>query len=108
RDDGAGMTADRLRELQNLLEMPLEAMEQQQKHSRANMNDRSYGMLNVQARIRLSFGEEYGIVLESEEGTGTCVTIIHPLLRDMGQLRKPHEKGEEQDGKINDYRDGTT
>ncbi|WP_176718114.1 cache domain-containing sensor histidine kinase [Paenibacillus kribbensis] len=105
RDDGAGMTAARLRELQNLLEMPLEAMEQQQKQSRDNMNDRSYGMLNVQARIRLSFGEEYGIVLESEEGAGTCVTIIHPLLRDMGQLRKPHEKGEDQDDKINDYRD---
>ncbi|WP_025716244.1 histidine kinase [Paenibacillus sp. 1-18] len=108
RDDGAGMTAERLRELQNLLEMPLEAMEQQQKKSRSNVNGRSYGMLNVQARIRLSFGEEYGIVLESEVGTGTCVTIIHPLLRDMGQLRKPHEKGEDQDDKFNDYRNGTT
>lgn len=104
RDDGAGMTAERLQELQSLLEMPLEAMEEQQKQGGTSANGRSYGMLNVQARIRLSFGEEYGIVLESEEGAGTCVTIIHPLLRDMGQLRKPHDKGEDQDDKINDYR----
>ncbi|MCC3382130.1 sensor histidine kinase [Paenibacillus farraposensis] len=102
RDNGAGMTAERLRELRHLLEMPLEAMEEQQKQSRASANGRSYGMLNVQARIQLSFGQEYGIVLESVEGAGTNVTIIHPLLRDAGQLRKPQEKGEDQDGKIND------
>lgn len=61
-------------------------------------------MLNVQARIRLSFGEEYGIVLDSEEGAGTCVTIIHPLLRDMAQLKKPHEKGADQDDEITHHR----
>ncbi|WP_431090113.1 cache domain-containing sensor histidine kinase [Paenibacillus sp. 8b26] len=95
RDDGAGMTVERLRELRGLLEAPLEAMEGQQKPSVTSANGRSYGMLNVQARIRLSFGEEYGIVLDSEEGAGTCVTIVHPLLRDMAQLKKSHEKGAE-------------
>ncbi|MGQ3478032.1 cache domain-containing sensor histidine kinase [Paenibacillus sp. TY11] len=104
RDNGAGMTAERLRELRDLLEIPLEAMEGQQKQSGASTNGRSYGMLNVQARIRLSFGEEYGIVLDSKEGASTCVTIIHPLLLDMAQLKKPHEKGEGQDDEIKDHR----
>ncbi|MFK4300415.1 MULTISPECIES: sensor histidine kinase [unclassified Paenibacillus] len=106
RDNGAGMTVERLRELRHLLEAPLDSMEGQQKPNGAsvNANGRSYGMLNVQARIRLSFGEEYGIVLDSEEGAGTCVTIIHPLLRDMAQLKKPHEKGADQDDEITHHR----
>ncbi|TKH43885.1 histidine kinase [Paenibacillus terrae] len=106
RDNGAGMTVERLRELRHLLEAPLDSMEGQQKPSGAsvNANGRSYGMLNVQARIRLSFGEEYGIVLDSEEGVGTCVTIIHPLLRDIAQLKKPHDKGADQDDEITHHR----
>jgi two-component system sensor histidine kinase YesM len=98
RDDGAGMSAQRLRELKSLLEAPLEAMDSQQKQSGAG--GRSYGMLNVQARIRLSFGDDYGIVLDSEEGAGTCVTIIHPLLRDISQVKKPQGKGEDNDDDI--------
>ncbi|MGG1651992.1 cache domain-containing sensor histidine kinase [Paenibacillus sp. NRS-1780] len=106
RDNGAGMTVERLRELRHLLEAPLDSMDGQQKPSGAsvNANGRSYGMLNVQARIRLSFGEEYGIVLDSEEGAGTCVTIIHPLLRDMTQWTKPHDKGADQDDEITHHR----
>jgi two-component system sensor histidine kinase YesM len=100
RDDGAGMTAERLRELREWLEIPLEAMEGKRKQKEVRTNGRSYGMLNVQARIRLSFGEEYGITLDSKEGTGTCVTITHPLLLDMAQLKKPYDKGEGQDDEI--------
>ncbi|MCC3259514.1 cache domain-containing sensor histidine kinase [Paenibacillus polymyxa] len=100
RDDGAGMTAERLCELREWLEIPLEAMEGRRKQKEVRTNGRSYGMLNVQARIRLSFSEEYGITLDSKEGTGTCVTITHPLLLDMAQLKKPYDKGEGQDDEI--------
>ncbi|QDY85812.1 sensor histidine kinase [Paenibacillus polymyxa] len=100
RDDGAGMTPERLRELREWLEKPLEAMEGRQKQKGVRTNGRSYGMLNVQARIRLSFGEEYGIALDSKEGAGTCVTITHPLLLDMAQLKKPYDRGEGQDDEI--------
>lgn len=100
RDNGAGMTAERLCELREWLERPLEAMEGRQKQKGVRTNGRSYGMLNVQARIRLSFGEEYGITLDSKEGTGTCVTITHPLLLDMAQLKKPYDRGEGQDDEI--------
>ncbi|APO47258.1 histidine kinase [Paenibacillus xylanexedens] len=79
QDNGAGMSNERLAEMQHLLEAPLASLEA----SSPGMTGKSYGMLNVQARLRLSFGDEYGIVLESQEGEGTSVTIIHPLMREL-------------------------
>jgi two-component system sensor histidine kinase YesM len=35
----------------------------------------SYGLYNVNERIKLYFGQEYGIVLQSEKGSGTKVQI---------------------------------
>ncbi|MNW60064.1 hypothetical protein D3C74_380220 [compost metagenome] len=49
-------------------------------------------MLNVQARLRLSFGDDYGILLESEEGQGTRVTIIHPLMRELPPIPQINNK----------------
>lgn len=79
QDNGAGMSNERLAEMQQLLKAPLAGLEA----SSPGMTGKSYGMLNVQARLRLSFGDEYGIVLESQEGEGTSVTIIHPLMREL-------------------------
>ncbi|MET1173944.1 sensor histidine kinase [Paenibacillus amylolyticus] len=79
QDNGAGMSNERLAEMQQLLEAPLASLEA----SSPEITGKSYGMLNVQARLRLSFGHEYGIVLESQEGEGTSVTIIHPLMREL-------------------------
>lgn len=79
QDNGAGMSNERLAEMQHLLEAPLASLEA----SSPGITGKSYGMLNVQARLRLSFGDEYGIVLESQEGEGTSVTIIHPLMREL-------------------------
>lgn len=79
QDNGAGMSNERLAEMQQLLEAPLASLET----SSPGITGKSYGMLNVQARLRLSFGDEYGIELESQEGEGTSVTIIHPLMREL-------------------------
>ncbi|NUU77604.1 sensor histidine kinase [Paenibacillus xylanilyticus] len=81
QDNGAGMSSERLREMIGLLHAPLESMETQE----AGQGGKSYGMLNVQARLQLSFGEEYGIRLDSKEGEGTCVTIIQPLMKELPQ-----------------------
>lgn len=39
-----------------------------------------YGLYNVNERIRLNFGEEYGITIESVYGEGTVVSIQLPYL----------------------------
>lgn len=84
QDNGAGMSNERLAEMQHLLEAPLASLEA----SSPGMTGKSYGMLNVQARLRLSFGDEYGIELESQEGEGTRVTIIHPLMRELPPIQQ--------------------
>jgi two-component system sensor histidine kinase YesM len=81
QDDGVGMSAERLEEMERFLAEPLESLDTN--GLAKDKGSKSYGMLNVQARLRLSFGAEYGIKLESNEGQGTCVTIIHPILQAM-------------------------
>lgn len=39
------------------------------------------GIFNVNDRIKLKFGEEYGLFLSSEEGSGTMVKIVLPFSR---------------------------
>jgi len=46
-----------------------------------------YGLYNVNERIRLNFGEEYGIQIESVYGEGTRVQVILPCLEEI-----PEEK----------------
>ncbi|MNE78913.1 Gliding motility regulatory protein [compost metagenome] len=76
-DDGAGISPERLKELRRKLDDPLSSMEVQDQEA-----GRSYGMLNVQARIQLAFGSEFGISIDSEVGRGTLVTITQPLMRE--------------------------
>ena len=40
-----------------------------------------YGIFNVNERIRLSYGKEYGITLKSTRGQGTEVEIKHPVVK---------------------------
>ena len=78
-DNGAGIPEETLLELRRQLEDPFAALEDNKNGNHAG-ESRSYGMLNVQARIRLTFGEAYGITLDSIEGEGTKVSIRHPWL----------------------------
>ncbi|MNB85393.1 Sensor histidine kinase YehU [compost metagenome] len=79
-DDGAGMSPGRLQGLREKLKHPLEAIEHQS--AEIGRSGKSYGMLNVQARLQLAFGARYGIEVESGEGEGTRVSIHHPLLQE--------------------------
>ncbi len=40
------------------------------------------GILNVLERIRLNYGNQYGLDIESEPGAGTMVTLKLPVIRD--------------------------
>ena len=47
---------------------------------REYQSGRSIGILNVLNRIKINFGEEYGLTVESEPGIGTSVTMRFPVV----------------------------
>jgi len=67
-DDGVGMPPE---QVAHLLDEPAEGAEKAEKF-------RHVGLWNVNRRIRYSFGEGYGLTIESEEDVGTEVTIRLP------------------------------
>lgn len=53
------------------------------------------GLINVQRRIQLRFGEEYGLKIDSEPDEGTTVTIHLPAIEYTEEKRKALESGKE-------------
>lgn len=74
-DNGIGIDEERLNKINSYIHDF-----KQEKHC-----NESYGLLNVNERIKLAFGEEYGIYIESKKFKGTKVKIVYPC------LGKPHE-----------------
>jgi len=70
-DDGIGMTRARTDELNERLRMGGSA-QSSQRHGIA--------LQNVNERLRLQFGDEYGLRLNSTLGSGTCTEIVIPRL----------------------------
>ena len=67
-DNGQGITEERLQVVLNNI------------NNRSESEKTTYGLYNVNERIRLDFGEEYGINIDSEYGKGTKVSIKLPLM----------------------------
>lgn len=68
-DNGAGICPEAL----NLINQRLSAG--------FHGNRDSYGIYNVNERIRLAFGSEYGLTINSEPGKGTDAVILIPIIR---------------------------
>lgn len=66
-DDGKGMTPEELQEVERRLLCDKEEEKE------------SYGLYNVNERIRLRFGDYFGLHFESEYGKGTKVTVKLPM-----------------------------
>ncbi len=67
RDDGVGMEPEKLQEMQTLL-------------LNKNYDSTKYvGIANTNARLKLQYGNDYGISIHSEENDGTVVTIRMPI-----------------------------
>lgn len=64
RDDGAGITEERLQAIKRSMTDPQQQV--------------GYGLCSVHERIKLYFGEPYGIQIESVNGLGTVVTVELP------------------------------
>ncbi|WP_261305554.1 sensor histidine kinase [Paenibacillus andongensis] len=69
-DDGVGMMPERLEALVKRPESPEQAV--------------GYGLRNVNDRIQLYFGDEYGLQIESQPGQGTEVTLWLPFQSEEG------------------------
>lgn len=70
RDNGRGIGPERLEQINGALagvkEVPVE--------------EGGFGLLNVNQRIKLHYGESYGIFLESKVGEGTAVKVVLPVI----------------------------
>jgi hypothetical protein len=68
-DDGKGMNIRRLKEVR----------------ARINLDEdearKSIGLVNVSGRIKINFGKEYGLTIDSEENIGTCVSVRLPIIK---------------------------
>lgn len=71
-DNGIGITDERLDEIKAMLDKTNE--------NRRLHND-SYGLFNVNERIKLKFGDRFGISITSKLHEGTCVKIRVPLIK---------------------------
>ena len=68
-DNGIGMEQEQLVHLFDEKEFP------------QNGKIGGIGLKNVQSRIQLYYGEEYGLHVESEKGIGTTVTVVIPAAK---------------------------
>lgn len=68
KDDGAGMSLERLEEIRGWLENP-----------QSRNENIGFGLSYIEERIVLTYGLDYGISVESREGEFTEVTICLPL-----------------------------
>jgi len=67
-DDGIGMTGEELEKLRQLISGEI----------RAGENNTGFGMANVAERLKLNYGKNYGLTIESEYGKGTTVRVLIP------------------------------
>ena len=79
-DNGNGMTAEQLDSVKKSM-----TQDSISKHS-------SIGMANIDQRIKLCYGDKYGIDIQSTQGEGTKVTVVLP--------RYSHEPAKEQIKKL--------
>lgn len=89
-DDGAGMRPEQLEELnQRMRQMLYVGSAKGGRHN-------SIAVTNVNARIRITFGEEYGIHYRSLENQGTEAIVRIPKIDDFSRNRYEDELGSER------------
>ena len=67
-DNGNGMSNEDLEKIQHSM------------NDFENLDRTHIGVVNVNQRIKLRFGEQFGVTIQSSEGTGTQVEILMPLI----------------------------
>ena len=88
RDDGVGMDETRLAEVRQALDRVGRELDPEERLAEADSGEtggsggrnRGFGLINVHERLKLTFGERYGLAIDSTRGEGTTVTVVHPVL----------------------------
>lgn len=70
KDNGCGIPKEKLEELNKALKTEL-----------VDEYEGSIGLMNVNSRIKLFYGDSFGMEIESEEGVGTEVKLTVPLIQ---------------------------
>ena len=73
KDNGIGMTGEQLNDLKKRFNRSNKKLEGPKNQ------EGSYGLYNVNQRIKLRFGKKYGIDIQSVPGQGTCVEVKIPF-----------------------------
>ena len=68
-DNGKGIEEEKLNKINSMLKSGFE-----------KKNEIGYGIFNVNARIKLIYGEEYGLTYKSIYEEGTIVELKHPIV----------------------------
>lgn len=79
-DNGVGMDVEQLDKLNRQMDKMLLSGKKRKNHS-------GIAVSNVNARIKMTFGEEYGIRYRSMENMGTDVEVLIPVVDDFARAR---------------------
>ena len=74
-DDGVGMDSETLEKVRASL------------HQTVIKDAHSIGMSNVHNRIRLNYGEDYGMSIDSFQGMGTTITLLMPAIKQKEEIQ---------------------
>jgi len=69
KDNGVGISKDKINRI-----LYTDYDMERQKYS-------SIGLINIHERLRIKYGKKYGLTIESEEGKGTIVSILLPVIK---------------------------
>lgn len=70
-DDGIGMTEDEVRRLKGIISGAIQD----------DRDDGGFGLFNVNQRLELNYGEEYGLNIESTYNEGTSIAVRIPVVK---------------------------
>ncbi|MGN7297186.1 cache domain-containing sensor histidine kinase [Ferdinandcohnia sp. SAFN-114] len=78
KDNGIGIENERLKKVYSMLDSSVGTIMKE----KGNPESTGIGLPNVHQRIKLTFGDEYGVKIESEPEQGTEVTLILPFIEE--------------------------
>lgn len=88
RDDGVGMDEEELAQLRQQIEKPCQETE------------KGFGLANVNERIHMYFGYEYGMKIESEKGKGTTVEIVIPAILEASAENAANVQPQQEEARL--------